>query len=80
MTSPHPYQVPTGQGLVYIGLAGLLLGKLASLVLPGAPTLLQVALARGALGGVLAFAAAGAGYVRGAVNARALTPTESVHP
>ena len=58
------------QGLVYIGLLGLLLGKLASLVLPGTPTLLQVALARGVLGGVLAFAAAGAGYVRGAVNAR----------
>jgi hypothetical protein len=47
-------------------------------VLPGTPTLLQVALARGALGGVLAFAAAGAGYVRGAVNARVSTPAESV--
>lgn len=60
---------PVGvQGIIYIALLGLLLGKVAGWVLPGHPSLIEVALARGCFAAVLAFLAAGAGYVRGAVN------------
>lgn len=59
------------QGVVYVGLAGVLLGKLAAMVLPGTPALWQVALVRGAYAGVLVFLTVGVAYVRGAVNARA---------
>jgi hypothetical protein len=45
------------------------LGKAMAWVLPSSPSLLDVVLARAMFAGVLAFLAAGAGYVRGAVNA-----------
>ena len=67
---------PVGpQGVVYIALLALLLAKLVDWLLPSFPSLLDVALARGAFAGVLAFAAAGFSYVRGAVNGRALAAT-----
>ena len=59
------------QGVVYVGVAGFLLGKLASMALPGTPTLLEVALVRGVYAGVLAFLTTGIAYVRGALNTRA---------
>lgn len=59
------------QGVVYVGIAGFLLGKLASMVLPGTPSLFEVAVVRGVYAGVLVFLMAGVAYVRGAVNARA---------
>jgi hypothetical protein len=59
------------QGLVYIALLGLILAKVVTWLLPTSPNLLEVALARGLFAGVLAFVAAGAGYVRGAVNRQA---------
>jgi hypothetical protein len=62
------------QGLVYLGLLGLALGKVAGWLLPSSPSLLEVAVARGLLAGALAFLAAGAGYARGAVNGHAALP------
>jgi hypothetical protein len=67
-----PKSLVGGQAVVYVALAGLLLAKLIGLVLPTSPTLLEVALARGVFAGILAFAAAGFGYVRGAVNGLAV--------
>lgn len=61
------------QGFVYIVVAGVGLGRVATYVLPGHPGLIEVAVARGAIGGVLAFLATGAGYVRGALNNRLVT-------
>lgn len=59
------------QGIVYVAILAILVEKLTAMLLPSSPTLLQVAIARGAFAGMLTFAAAGAGYVRGAVNGRA---------
>jgi hypothetical protein len=57
------------QGIVYVALLGLVLGKVVTWLLPSSPSLLDVVVARAVFAGVLAFLAAGAGYVRGAVNA-----------
>ena len=66
-------KAPVGpQGIVYVAFLALLLAKLVDWFLPAYPSIVDVALARGLLAGVLAFAAAGFGYVRGAVNGRAL--------
>jgi len=58
------------QAMVYVVVIGLIAAKVVGYVLPSHPTLLQAGLARGAIGGLTAFLAAGGGYVRGAVNAR----------
>ena len=62
-------RAPIGpQGLVYIAVAAIVLGNLLAFLLPSSPSLLAVALARGVFAAVATALAAGAGYVRGAVN------------
>jgi hypothetical protein len=56
------------QGLLYVAFAGMILGRLAGLVLPSTPSLLRVMSVRGLFGGVLAGAVTGFAYVRGALN------------
>jgi hypothetical protein len=62
-------RAPIGpQALVYIAVGAIALSKLFSFVLPNSPSLLAVAVARGLFAAVATTLAAGAGYVRGAVN------------
>jgi hypothetical protein len=62
-------RAPIGpQGLVYIAVATIVLGNVIAFVVPGSPSLLVVALVRGVFAAVGTTLAAGAGYVRGAVN------------
>jgi len=56
------------QAAVYVGILGLLLAKLIEMVLPSAPTLWEVGIARGLFAGLLVVAFSGLGYVRGACN------------
>ncbi len=63
------------QGILYIAVLAVVLSKVVAFLLPASPTLLEVAVARGLFASVLAFVASGAGYVRGAVNARAHLPS-----
>jgi hypothetical protein len=75
-------KAPLGrQGFVYLAVAGLVLVRLLTIVLPPSPTLVEVVLARAVLAGLVVFAATGVGYVRGAANTRAgvtaLTVTSS---
>lgn len=62
------------QFMVYTVIVGLVLARIAEVVLPPTPSLAAVIVARGALAGVLVFIAAGVGYVRGACNG--LKPSE----
>ncbi len=60
---------PVGvQFMVYTAIIGLFLAKIIGLVLPAAPSLAEVIVARAVLAGTIAFIAAGFGYVRGACN------------
>ena len=68
------------QGLVYVAFAGLLVGRLAGLLLPATPSLLRVMVVRAAYAAVLAGAVTGVAFVRGALNhhaAEAAAPTGS---
>jgi len=56
------------QAFVWLALAGILLGKFMTFLLPAAPSLLAVALVRAAFAAIVIFAAAGLAYVRGALN------------
>lgn len=56
------------QFMVYTAIVGLVLARIAGVILPATPSLAAVIVARGVLSGVLVFLAAGIGYVRGAVN------------
>jgi hypothetical protein len=60
------------QGIVYVAVAGIVLGRIAEMVLPSTPSLLAVGVARGLFAGGMAFLAAGFAYVRGATNGRAV--------
>ena len=65
---------PVGvQALVYLSLLGLVLGPLFTLVLPDAPSLAWAAAVRAAYAGLLIFVASGLAYVRGALNAPAVS-------
>lgn len=66
------------QAVVYVGVLAIVLAKFAQLVLPKAPTLLEVAAARALLAFVMAIGTAGFGYARGALNARPLEPVRAV--
>lgn len=64
-------KAPLGpQGIVYIAVAGLLLGRVARMALPGEPSLAAVMAGRGVFAGLLCFATVGVAYVRGALNTR----------
>ena len=64
-----PTRAPIGvQFMVYTAILGLVLARLIGVVLPAAPSLVAVIVARGTLAGVLVFVASGIGYVRGACN------------
>jgi hypothetical protein len=58
-----------GQGIVYAAFVGLVFAKLAALVLPAQPTLVEVMAVRGIYAGLLVLVFTAGGYVRGAVNA-----------
>ena len=60
------------QGFVYIVVFGIIAGQVAAFALPTRPSLWEVAVARAAIGGLLAYLATGAGYVRGALNGKAV--------
>lgn len=61
---------PVGwQAVVYIGVLGVVLGRIAGQLLPEQPTLVDVCLARALFSGVMVFVVAGFAYVRGATNA-----------
>jgi len=63
-------RTPIGaQGLVYLTVATVLAGNVFAWFVPGRPSLLVVALVRGLFAAVATTVAAGAGFVRGAVNA-----------
>jgi hypothetical protein len=62
------------QGLVYVAFAGLVLGRLAGLLLPATPTLARVMVVRGLFAAVLAGTVTGVAYVRGALNRTADAP------
>jgi hypothetical protein len=65
-------KAPLGpQGVVYIAVAGQLLGRLATMVLPSEPPLAAVMVVRGLFAGLLCVATVGVAYVRGALNSRA---------
>jgi hypothetical protein len=62
-------RAPIGvQFMVYTAIVGLILARLIGIVLPAAPSLAAVIVARGTFAGVLVFLASGIGYVRGACN------------
>lgn len=56
------------QALVYAGALALVVSSLAGFVVPSSPSLLRVAIVRGALAGGLAALAGALGFVRGAAN------------
>jgi hypothetical protein len=63
-------RAPIGpQGLVYLTVATVLGGNAFAWFVPGRPSLLVVALVRGLFAAAATTLAAGAGFVRGAVNA-----------
>lgn len=65
------------QAVVYVGVLALILAKFAQIVLPKAPSLLEVAAARALLAFVMAICAAGFGYARGALNAQHIEPVRA---
>jgi len=65
------------QAVVYVGVLAVVLAKIAQMVLPKSPTLVEVAAARALLAFVMALGAAGFGYARGALNARRLEPVRA---
>jgi hypothetical protein len=65
------------QAVVYVGVLAFVLAKVAQIVLPKAPTLLEVAAARALLAFVMAICAAAFGYARGALNAQRLEPARA---
>ena len=63
-------RAPVGaQGLVYLVVATVLAGNVVAWFVPGRPSLMVVALVRGLFAALATTVAAGAGFVRGAVNA-----------
>lgn len=68
------------QIVIYVGALGLVLAKLAQIVLPKAPNLVEVGVARGLLAAVMVGATLGFSYVRGAVNANATRRAGEVGP
>ena len=65
------------QAVVYVGVLAIVVAKVAQIVLPKAPTLLEVAAARALLAFLMASGAAGFGYARGALNAERLEPVRA---
>lgn len=62
-------KAPLGvQGLVYVAMAALVVGRVAGWFLPALPGLARVVIVRGVFAGVLAFVVVGVAYARGAVN------------
>jgi hypothetical protein len=76
--TPSPTRVGW-QTIVYVAALGIALGRLAGSLLPDAPTLPEVIVARGLFSFAMVFAVSGFGYVRGVTNAHAdAAATESL--
>lgn len=73
-----------GQALVYLVLAGLVLAKGASFLLPDQPSVVRVMVVRGVFAAIVVFVVTGLGYARGALNgaagAAALAPLDAGRP
>lgn len=68
-------RMPIGpQALVYVAIAAIVVGDVVAFFVPGRPSLLTIAIVRGAFAAFAAFLAAGTGYVRGAVNTISSAP------